>query len=586
MDNFEVKKSYDFSSEENNPKSPAFGIDLGTTNSCISVVDNAGIPHIIPLGEDKDVTLPSCVMWDGETDTFIVGKEAYEKRNQSNVCYSVKRLMGTDKLVRFVDKDKVITRTPAEVSSLILKELVNKISNTYKEVKDVVITVPAEFNNKQIEDTKKAGELAGLNVLNIMREPTAASLAYKVDHNSGNILVYDLGGGTFDVSIVSVKNEECTEIDTDLFDILGIEDTKSKAIIQVKGTRGDTHLGGDDLDLEVLNIIKGRLEDRGVNIDKEHSYLKQDLILRIEKYKKMFCSDLKSITKIDLNVKVRRETKPPFKEKTEEIFIPLYSEDFQKATVTIFNKTVKFLDDLLSQSKLRIDVVELVGGSTKNEYLRLLLRERYKDSRIETHLNPDEAVALGAAIQAKRLKFGSDDLDVFDVTASAFGIEVEDGRVIPLIEKNQSIPFSFSKDFITTYDDQEIMSIRIYEGQKIYAKQNTYLGDIVIRDLPKKPAGEVSCKVILSIDSNGLLVCKVVQDGKEYSKPLINVLGAKVVENNPTYLVMYDKWERFANSLENKEQRDKLNQLIVDAKTKPDCVKNVIDYIRAIKNNV
>ena len=406
----------------NNKKVPVFGIDLGTTNSAISIVDNNGIAKCLELDNGK-TTMPSCVLWDSNKDEFIVGDKAYAKRYQSNVCYSVKRLMGSDELVTFEHAGKKITKTPAEVSAIILKGLVSKVK-LYKDIKDVVITVPAGFNINQIEATKKAADLAGLNLLGIMREPTAASLVYRLDKEPGNILVYDLGGGTFDVSIVNVKKGSSG--DSDLLDFLGMGDdeTESKDSITVINTRGNNKLGGDDLDREIYSLMENKLKTHyGITPKMIRREDKEKLILKLEQYKKS--ADYAN-TDIYLDWTLTNGKK-------FQGMVSFTMEDFEKATKKIYRKTKVYIDDVLKSSNVNIHSIVLVGGSTKNVLLQKMLKDDYPGVNVCNYLNPDEAVSLGASVQAKRLKYGSDTLEVFDVTSNPIGV-LSDGRVKTLIE--------------------------------------------------------------------------------------------------------------------------------------------------------
>ena len=242
--------------EEMGKKTPAYGIDLGTTNSCIAVIQAGNTPKVIKL-KDGNVTMPSCVMWKGG-DKFVVGREAYKNRYKASAIYSVKRLMGTDEKVVLQYGMKTKVMTPVEVSAKILEGLVEQASTDFKDIKDVVITVPAYFNNRQVEDTIKAGEMAGLNVLRILREPTAASLVYDMEaigRDEINVLVYDLGGGTFDASLLRIKKSggDLSEL-TNLYGDLGVGDSDESSysmLDNVIDTDGDSRLGGDDIDREL-----------------------------------------------------------------------------------------------------------------------------------------------------------------------------------------------------------------------------------------------------------------------------------------------------------------------------------------------
>lgn len=550
----------------NNKKVPVFGIDLGTTNSAISIVDNNGIAKCLELDNGK-TTMPSCVLWDSNKDEFIVGDKAYAKRYQSNVCYSVKRLMGSDELVTFEHAGKKITKTPAEVSAIILKGLVSKVK-LYKDIKDVVITVPAGFNINQIEATKKAADLAGLNLLGIMREPTAASLVYRLDKEPGNILVYDLGGGTFDVSIVNVKKGSSG--DSDLLDFLGMGDdeTESKDSITVINTRGNNKLGGDDLDREIYSLMENKLKTHyGITPKMIRREDKEKLILKLEQYKKS--ADYAN-TDIYLDWTLTNGKK-------FQGMISFTMEDFEKATKKIYRKTKVYIDDVLKSSNVNIHSIVLVGGSTKNVLLQKMLKDDYPGVNVCNYLNPDEAVSLGASVQAKRLKYGSDTLEVFDVTSNPIGV-LSDGRVKTLIEKNQSLPCTITKTFTTSVDNQQFVDVKVYEGSSIYYQECEYLGDLVVRGLPKGKAGTIAVVVTLTVDSDGLLQVETLIDGKRNKVTLMNILGKKMEVEDKRSLILFDKWYEIANSLD-EPYRSELNNLIEEAKQEPAKKVQVAKYI-------
>lgn len=552
----------------------AFGIDLGTTNSAISVVGNDGIAKIIPL-ENGDILLPSCVLWDGNKDKFIVGKEAYKNRYKPNACYSVKTLMGSEEIVHFKHGKKEITKTPVEVSALILRALVDGVAYIYPEIKDVVITVPAAFTTKQIEDTRKAAELADLNVLSIIKEPTAASLAYRLDDNEDKtVLVYDLGGGTFDVSIVDIKTQHEND-SSDLFDMLGVEDSssKSKTIITVKNTAGDPHLGGDDLDREILSIILEKLKGQGCPTDKIAKVDLEKLLLRVEEFKKGFGSTLAYKSKVELHLNDGSVFEG-------EVFTN--SDDFARATRTIYDKTKKFINKVVN-SDLNIDAIVLVGGSTKNKVLQEMIARDYPNCQVCNYLYADEAVSLGASIAAKRAKFGSDDFDVFDVISSNIGV-LAVNRVLPVIEKATSIPCTKSKVLVNHCDNQETAQVKVYEGSEVQPEKCTYLGDLLI-DLPKGKAGEVSVEIFLSVDINGLLTVETVTNGQRRKAQLVNVLGKKVEnDNNKETSVVFSRWYDIANSLENDEDRETLLNLIEKARKEPNAKIEVVKFLRGLKD--
>ena len=548
-------------------KVPVFGIDLGTTNSAISIVDNSGIANCLELDNGK-TTMPSCVLWDSNSGEFIVGDKAYAQRYKSNACYSVKRLMGTDKIITFEHAGKKITKTPAEVSAIILKGLISKVK-MYKDIEEVVITVPAGFNIRQIEDTKKAAELAGLKVLNIMREPTAASLVYRLDKEPGNILVYDLGGGTFDVSIVNVKKGSSGE--SDLLSVLGMSGDNSKDSITVIDTRGNNKLGGDDLDQEIYSILENKIIDKfGISSKLIGREDKEKLILKIEQYKKS--ADYSSVEiYLDWVLTNGKKIKGT---------VDFTTDDFRLATKKIYKKTKVYINEVLKSSNINIHSIVLVGGSTKNVLLQQMLKEDYPDCNVCNYLNPDEAVSLGAAVQAKRLKYGSDTLEVFDVTSNPIGV-LSDGRVTPLIEKNQSLPCTITKTFTTSIDNQKFVDICVYEGSSIYPQECEYLGDLVVKGLPKAKAGTLAIVVTLVVDSDGLLQVETTIDGKKNKVTLMNILGKKLEVEDKKSLILFDRWYSYANKLE-EPFKSELLDLINEAKTEPGKKLAVVKYISKI----
>ena len=565
----------------NSKNGGAFGIDLGTTNSCISVVGIDGVSRTIPLEEGGSI-MPSCVLWDGNKNKFIVGKEAYNQRYKTNACYSVKTLMGSDEIVHFKHGKKEITKTPVEVSSIILRALVDKVAYAYPNIKDVVITVPAAFNTKQIEDTRKAAELADLNVLSIIKEPTAASLAYRLasDENK-TVLVYDLGGGTFDVSLVTIQVNKSGDT-SDLFDVLGINDDVSdsgddKTIVTVKDTKGNPHLGGDDLDKEMLRLFFERAKKQGLNPDLVSRVDKEKLLLKLESYKKK----LDKLVGFNINLDLQLTDGSRF---TDTVLFN--SEDFIKATKFIYNKTKEYITGILDSSKVGVDTIVLIGGSTTNPELQRLIRKDFPNTQVCDYLFADEAVSLGAAINAKRVKYGSEDLEVFDVISQNIGV-VADGRVAPIIQKGSSIPCTASKVLATVVDNQSQASIEIYEGANLYPEKCTYLGNLIVNDLPKGKAGSIAITIYLTVDVNGLLTIEV-DSGKQKKEKatLVNVLGKKTVnDDNSNASIMFNKWYSYANSLQDEKERETLLNLIDQARVEPNKKANVVKYIRELSEN-
>lgn len=567
-------------------KSPAFGIDLGTTNSCISIFKEGSLPEVITMKNGKS-TLPSCVMYMSKDSKPVVGQEAYVNRDKKSVVYSVKKLMGTEKKVEVVaENGDKLSLHPYEVSAEILKSLVENISDRYKVVEDVVITVPADFNNKQIEDTLKAAKLANLNVLQVLREPTAGSLALNLDNKiSGDFLVYDLGGGTFDASLINLSCP--TKSTDDLFgDIYGFGNTEIEdpntpkdlaSVYVVKATRGDVNLGGDDLDDIMLNIVLERLKSKGVQLRYMPEAVKENLKLRLEMRKKDCIDDI-----VIMNV-TYKPTRG--KEVNEDVYV--YPNDFYKATLEIFNRTKVYIDKLLKEFPTSLKGIVTIGGSTKNKILKELLEHTY-NIRVFDDLNPDEAVSLGAAVQASNLKFGGSNISVLDVISHGIGV-LADGRITNIIPRDTTVPTSFTRAFGTSRDNQEQVDIHVYSGNSTVPEECVYLGTLNVDNIPKGKVGEVFIKVNLSIDSSGSLECYVVSKGVSKKAVLTNVLGnSSALNSTPSKsLTLNEKkvirWSNFAEKLKNENDREYLLDLIDEFRLDTSVENKIIDFMREKK---
>ena len=504
---------------------PAFGIDLGTTNSAISVCTVNEFVETISLNRTSRKTIPSCVQWNGVPGEFVVGVEAYKNRAQKNVIYSVKTLMqNPDATVTFEYGDKKLTMTPAEVSAEILKALVRQTDGIYGEVKDVVVTVPAYFMIEGVEATKKACELAGLNLLGILREPTSASMCCKLDAGSTqDVLIYDLGGGTFDVSLIHIADDSGS---SELDDLYGFDDapvtekvSDSKSI-QVIDTSGDAHLGGDDYDKEIYHLFLKKLhaihdfKDSDIPVEE-----RENMILQLESFKKASVEDVYSIY-YDFHL-VDGEIKGHVD------FGPL---DFVEAFVPIFDRTMKKVMEVIQRApkQYKPEQIVLVGGSTKNPILKEMLRSSFPSVTINDSYNPDESVARGAAIQAKRLKFGSGSVKVFDIVPIGIGIKVEsdNGPIVKsVIKRGTRLPFSTSSFFSTTMDNQKVIEVEVYQGDSISVPSCSKLGDVVIDKLKPAKAGEKTVVVKLSINADSILSCHVLMDGEEREKKISLAAG-------------------------------------------------------------
>lgn len=559
-----------------------FGIDLGTTNSAISLVKSGNVSEVLDLGTRK--TLPSCVMWMGEEngeDKFIVGEEAYNKRYQPNVKYSVKRLMGTHDKVKLTYNGKSKEFTPEEISAQILKELCRRIESEYGKVENVVITVPAYFNNAQVEATAKAGEIAGLNVVSTFREPTSAALIYsslKEKEEEEKILVYDLGGGTFDMSLVSAKFDTYyPEID----EIYGFEnhvesgeEVSSGIVLDVLKKTGDMHLGGDNIDDELLNIYKTKLKEKGINPSKVKQSSLEMMKLELERYKKQNVHGVtlnNSIELIDGKI-------------IEAPGIHINSVDFFNATKVIYDRTKKLASEMLD-GDLDVDSIVLVGGSTKSLIIKQLLKHDFPNVHINDALNADEAVALGAGLQGKRISFGDKNIQVFDILPLAIGVLTKD-RISRIIKKNQSVPFSETKYYSTTEDNQTQIKVEVYQGNSNIPEECSYLGRLDIDNIPEGKAGEVPIAVTLGVNADGLLKCTAKVGGITKTLELVNIFKGNKSEElsnlDERTKKKLTRWRRQATRLENEEHRQillkALDQLETGELSESDITKLIKEY--------
>lgn len=524
-------------------KEAAVGIDLGTTNSCVAIIQTGKTPKVIPLKNGKP-TMPSCIMWKGKKGEFVVGHEAYKNRYKPSAVYSIKRLMGQDTTVTLTYGPKSIEMTPAEVSAEILKGLVEQASSQFKNIKNAIITVPAYFDSAQIKATIEAGKLAGLNVLSTLREPTAAALNYGMenfDKDEENVMVYDLGGGTFDVAVLRITKSAEGEDLSDLSELYGDipQELSNSMKYTVLDVDGDSQLGGDDMDIELFNIVSGKLRSMGYDPNHLRKEDRENLILRMEELKKRGISTYETTVDFKLtNGTHMKET------------VMIYAEDFISAARVIYRRTKAKVDAVLNRVGIKdIDSIILVGGSTKSLAIKSQLSKDFPGVVINDALNPDESVALGAAIKAKEEMYGSHDVEVFDVIPQSIGI-LSDGFVQPLIYRNQRVPYSSTLAFATTSDNQERVRIEVYQGNSSLKEDCSYLGSLLITDIKKAKAGEVTGTVYLVVDSNGQLKCTVSIDGNVKEAELVNLFGRteskKTLDPKERRII---KWKKFAETL-------------------------------------
>ena len=491
----------------------AVGIDLGTTNSVVAVLEG-GEPTVIANAEGNRTT-PSIVAF--KSEEVLVGELAKRQAitNPDNTVRSIKRHIGTNWKQKFEGKDY----TPQEISARILQKL-KRDAESYlgDDVTDAVITVPAYFNDAERQATKEAGQIAGLNVLRIINEPTAASLSYGLENNEDQkILVFDLGGGTFDVSILEI----------------------SEGVFEVKSTSGDSKLGGDDWDQRVMDWLIDKFKS-STGIDLSNDKM---AIQRVQEGAEKAKIELSSTSETEINLPfITANDAGP-----QHLLEKLSRSEFEKITADLVERTKEPVEKALSDAGMQftdIDHVILVGGSTRMPSVQQLVKSLTgKDPH--KGVNPDEVVASGAAIQAGVLKGDVKDVLLLDVTPLTLGVETKGGIMTKMIERNTTIPTKRSEVFSTAENNQTQVEIHILQGEREMASGNKSLGRFTLTDIPAAMAGTPQIEVTFDIDANGIVNvnAKDLGTGKEQA---ITITGGTALEDDEIERMIKDA-EQHAN---------------------------------------